>query len=323
MSLIDRALIEAYQRRKVAGAAAPVRPVALVARANTTLRPATRPVAPVELPPAKPQAQVNPHAPVSPHTELEPAHPVQPRPHVNFAARVAATTGSVTTKTPLSHFTVGRRHAASLWTPLVALRKFHWSPEVVQLAETDGDLLLGALASAKGSNGVVAIAATQMAAGATTSALAAARFAMSTGQRVALIDAATPNPRLAESLGILSGPTLVSAARNNRSVAEAAIFSVEDNTSLIVVGSLIRIEAGGEQDEAETVRKAIAEIATHHDLTIVDLGRLPAAGWPFLTDELVLIHRPATGPAALDRAAEAAADYNVAGVIEVGGQSDR
>ncbi len=142
---------------------------------------------------------------------------------------------------------------------------------------------------------------------------------MSTGQRVALIDAATPNPRLAESLGILSGPTLVSAARNNRSVAEAAIFSVEDNISLVVVGPLGRIEVGGEEDEAETVRKAIAEIATHHDLTIVDLGRLGPGGWPTLADDLVLIHRPATGAAALDHAADAAADYNLAGVIEVGG----
>jgi hypothetical protein len=137
---------------------------------------------------------------------------------------------------------------------------------------------------------------------------------MTTGQRVALIDAATPNPRLAESLGILSGPTLVSASRNNRSVAEAALFSVEDNTSLIVVGQLAR----DEQDEVETVRKAIAEIATHHDVTIVDLGRLTAAGWPTLADELVLIHRPSTGAAALDSAIESAADYNVAGVIEVG-----
>jgi Mrp family chromosome partitioning ATPase len=304
MSLIDRALIEAYQRRQATGVSTPVRPVTLASRSTTTLRAATRPaLPPVEAESAKPQA------------ELEPAHPVQPRPHANFAARVAATTGSLKAKTPLSHFTVGRRHAASLWTPLVALRKFTWSPEVIQLAETDGDLLLGALATAKSSNGVVAIAATQMAAGATTSALAAARFAMSTGQRVALIDAATPNPRLAESLGILSGPTLVSAARNNRSVAEAALFSVEDNISLVVVGPL----AHDEEDEAETVRKAIAEVATHHDITIIDLGRLGAAGWQTLAGELVLIHRPSTGAAALDHAVEAAADYNVAGVIEVGG----
>jgi Mrp family chromosome partitioning ATPase len=308
MSLIDRALIEAYHRRQSAGVSTPVRPVALATR-STTLRPAARPaLLPVELEPAKPQ------------TEIEPAHPVQPRPHANFKARVAATTGSSKAKTPLSHFTVGRRQSASLWTPLVALRKFTWSPEVIQLAETDGDVLLGALATAKSSNGIVAIAATQMAAGATTSALAAARFAMSTGQRVALIDAATPNPRLAESLGILSGPTLVSAARNNRSVAEAAIFSVEDNISLVVVGPLARMEVGGEEDEAETARKAITEIATHHDLTIVDLGRLTAAGWPTLAGELVLIHRPATGETALDHAACAAADYNLAGVIEVGGK---
>lgn len=315
MSLIDRALIEAYQRRQATGVSAPVRPVTLASRTTTTLRTAIRPAALMELESAKPQA------PAMPQANVEPAHPVQPRPHANFAARVAATAGNVKAKTPLSHFTVGRRHAASLWTPLVALRKFHWSPEVIQLAETDGDLLLGALATAKSSNGVVAIAATQMAAGATTSALAAARFAMSTGQRVALIDAATPNPRLAESLGILSGPTLVSAARNNRSVAEAALFSVEDNTSLVVVGPLGR----DEEDEAETMRKAIAEIATHHDLTIVDLGRLDsrgraAAGWPTLASELVLIHRPSTGEAALDHAVEAAADFNVAGVIEVGRQ---
>lgn len=134
-----------------------------------------------------------------------------------------------------------------------------------QLRESGAEIA----AAAKQGLKVLAVTSVHREEGRTTLALSLARHAAAAGIRVALVDADAGNPELARQLGLESPCSWHDVARQEQSLTEAAIYSLEDGVTLFPLAEPTDGDLHAVDDKvlAQTLRTL-----THRfDLIVVDM----------------------------------------------------
>ena len=116
--------------------------------------------------------------------------------------------------------------------------------------------------------------------GRTTIAIQLARAAARYGLRVALVDADTDRPVLADRLCVEVNRGWIEAAGEGLPLEEAAIYSISDGITLL---PLVPWNGGSTKlrEQSPKIQEIFAQLSRDHDLVVVDCGHLGALGTLF------------------------------------------
>ncbi len=147
-----------------------------------------------------------------------------------------------------------------------------------QLRESGAEIAAAARQGLK----VLAVTSVYRDEGRTTLAMSLARHAAAAGCRVALLDADMAKPDLAEQLGLESPCNWHIVARQQQSLAEAAVYSLEDGVTLFPLTTPAADDLGvlDENLLVETLRTLAGEF----DLVVMDMYPMEVHAVPVLRD---------------------------------------
>jgi len=225
-------------------------------------------VTPVLMPPEPPETATLPGTP--------PRTAPSPNPMAPPAAAAPPPSRKVERPSPAHNPAPPVPPQALAWKPVWELDEFAWPWEVTQLFHLQTEYFRYAggklLDASREGLKILAVAATHEQEGTTTLATCLARAVAAAGARVALFDACLHNPELGTRLGLDFSRGWQDALDEPGSLAESAVYSLQDRITLFPLAVPHRIAALSDPRVSQGLRLG----SRHFDLVVVDAGKVPS-----------------------------------------------
>ncbi|HJT33760.1 MAG TPA: cellulose synthase operon protein YhjQ/BcsQ [Pirellulales bacterium] len=155
--------------------------------------------------------------------------------------------------------------------PALEIERFDWPPLVDAMREAACDQWASLVEQLLGGAQTLLVTGCRRGEGRTSIALFVAAALAADGRRVGLIDTDFARPQLAARLGVLAAAGWTEAISQRLAVAEAMVESLTDRVILLPLRELTT-ESTSSSVDATTVKTAIAGLRTHCDLVCIDAG---------------------------------------------------